>query len=187
MSISRRTALKQFLFLAGGVALIPSCMQLDESKASLPLRHLSVTGQDEKMLAELAETLIPATSTPGAKDLYLHQFALTMVDDCYSKEDREAFEKGMKSFGKFSRSEMKDSFTALAAPQRAELLQRLEANKDVPEEVANFYKQLKNLAIQGYLTSKHYLTKVQVYELVPGRYHGCVPVQANGNPSLKPV
>lgn len=188
MSISRRTALKQFLIIAGGVTLIPSCMQRDRATASVPLRHLKISATEEQLLAELAETIIPATDTPGAKDLYLHQFALTMVDDCHTKEDRSAFEKGMKAFDDFARKELKAPFTQLPAGKRAELLQRIEDKKDIPEDVAAFYNTLKGLTIQGYLTSQHYLTKVQVYELVPGRYRGCVPVGTQDkNKELKPV
>lgn len=187
MSISRRTALKQFLVIAGGVMVLPSCMQQDNSKASITLKNLDVTGKQEQLLAELAETIIPATNTPGAKDLYLHQFALKMVDDCHGPDDRKAFEKGLKAFDQFARKRFDQPFTALPATQRAELLQQIEDKKDVPEDVAAFYGKVKGLAIQGYLTSKHYLTQVQVYELVPGRFRGCVPVSELKKPSVRPV
>lgn len=187
MSISRRTVLKQFLFIAGGVTLIPSCMQRDEAKASIPLKRLKMAATDERTLAELAETIIPATNTPGAKDLYVHQYAMKMVDDCSSPEDVEAFEKGLKAFDKFSEQQAGKPFAQLAATQRNSVLTAIEAKKEVPEDVTKFYNKVKGLSIQGYLTSKYYLTKVQVYELVPGRYRGCVPVSEIKKPSIRPV
>jgi hypothetical protein len=39
-----------------------------------------------------------------------------------------------------------------------------------------FFNTTKGLTIQSYIASEYFLTKVQVYELIPGRYHGCVPV-----------
>lgn len=176
MNPSRRTALKQFLIVAGGVALLPSCMQQDGSATSIPLKHLKLTGADEKTLAELAETILPATNTPGAKDLYLQQFILKMTDDCQSPEEQQAFEKGLKAFNRFSEKEYDTPFASLSADKRTALLQRIETGKDIPEDVAGFYNGVKGLSIQGYLGSKYYLTKVQVYELVPGRFRGCVPV-----------
>lgn len=176
MSISRRTALKQFLILAGGVTLIPSCMQGDTSAASIKLKQLNITGSEEKLLAEMAEALIPATTTPGGKDLYLHHFALTMMDDCHSPEDQKAFKKGLGDFDAFAQKTGGASFSALTPQQRTSVLEKLESKEDVAQDLQDFYKKTKNLVVQGYLTSKHYLTEVQVYELVPGRYRGCVPV-----------
>lgn len=187
MSISRRTALKQFLIMAGGVTLIPSCMQQDTSKASIPLKHLKISGTEEKLLAQLAETIIPTTNTPGARDLYLHQFALKMVDDCNGPEDRKAFEEGLQAFDKFSKKRFDKRFAELTPAQRTELLQAIEAKKEVPEDVINVYNKVKGLTVQGYLTSKYYLTQVQVYELVPGRFRGCVPVSEINKPSIRPV
>lgn len=187
MSISRRNLLKQALFIAGGVTLIPACMVQDKDKLSMPLKNLSLTGSDEKTIAELAETIIPATTTPGAKDLALQQFILKMVDDCSSPEDRKAFEKGLQAFNKYADKQAGSTFNSLTAAQRGSLLGALEARQNVPEEVLNFYGKVKGLTIQGYLTSKHYLTKVQVYELVPGRFRGCVPISEITKPSVRPA
>ncbi len=167
--------------------LVPSCMQQDSSKASLPLKNLRINGSEEQLLAELAETIIPATTTPGAKDMYLHQFALKMVDDCHGPDDRKAFEQGLKAFDKFARERYSKSFTELSTAQRAELLQQLESGNEAPEAAAEFYKTVKGLTVQGYLTSKHYLSKVQVYELVPGRFRGCVPLSEATQPSVRPA
>jgi hypothetical protein len=176
MSISRRTALKQFLVVAGGVVLLPSCMQQSGSKAAMPLKHLKISAGQEQLLAELAETILPATNTPGAKELKLPKFALRMLDDCHSPEDQKSFEDGLKAFEQYSKKLQQKEFAELAPAQRTALLQNIEAKKDVPEAVSKFYNKVKGLTIQGYLGSQHYLTKVQVYELVPGRYRGCVPL-----------
>lgn len=182
MNHSRRTALKQLLTLAGGVMLIPACMQGDGAAASIKLKHLNINASKEKLLAELAEGLIPASKTPGGKDLYLHHFALTMMDDCHSPEEQKAFEIGLHDFDAFARKTANASFTSLTPQQRTTVLEQLESKERVSQELQDFYKKTKNLFIHGYLTSKHYLTQVQVYELVPGRYRGCVPVGENKKP-----
>jgi hypothetical protein len=48
--------------------------------------------------------------------------------------------------------------------------------KEEPDDVAAFVKSTKRLALQGYMTSQYYLTKVQPYKLVPGKFEGCIPV-----------
>ena len=34
------------------------------------------------------------------------------------------------------------------------------------------------MTLQAFTGSQYYLTKVRVYEMAPGRFHGCVPVKA---------
>ena len=74
-NLNRREALKQFVFVSAGMALIPSCMQ-DRSKSSMLLKKINISSADESMLAELSETILPKTATPGAKDISAHLFVL---------------------------------------------------------------------------------------------------------------
>jgi hypothetical protein len=177
MTLTRRSAIKQFAFIVAGVTLIPSCMQ-DKSKSAILLKHMSIDPTQEKLLEALADTLIPATDTPGAKDVSTHLFTLKMLDDCYSKEDQNKFISGLKQFEIVPHKKFGQSFDQCNAEQKAAILTDLEKAKDNKDDLSYFYNTAKRLTIFGYTTSEFYLTKVQVYELVPGRYHGCVPVAA---------
>lgn len=178
MPVTRRTVIKQFLYASAGIVLIPSCVQENKSKASVLLKNFSITGSEEAMLAELSETIIPKTATPGAKDISAHLFLLKMMDDCRSKEDQEKFLRGLKAFEQASKEKNGKSFTESNAEQRAALLKDLVAEKDKDNEAAEFFSTVKRYTVQAYTSSEYFLTRVQVYELVPGRYHGCVPVKA---------
>jgi hypothetical protein len=57
------------------------------------------------------------------------------------------------------------------------LLQAIDGGKTPGDELNFFYSTTKKQTILAYTSSSWFLTKVQVYELVPGRFHGCVPVQ----------
>lgn len=174
--MQRRTLLKQMLCVAGGVVFLPSCLH-HTGKASILLKQLSIDGDQEALLAALSETIIPTTDTPGAKDVFAHLFALMMVDDCYNKEDQQKFTGGLKAFEAKTKKDFNKSFVDLSPTEKEGLLTQLEANKGAKDDLSFFYAATKKLTIQAYTTSKYYLTKVQVYELVPGRYHGCVPVK----------
>src|SRR5436190_15052417 len=137
MQVNRRTLIKQFLAISAGAVLIPSCMQ-DKSKASILLKTIVIDGDQEKMLAELAETIIPKTDTPGAKDISAHLFALQMIDDCYEKEDQQKFISGLKAFEEFSNKETGKSFVSSSAAERAALLTKLETNKDGKDDLSYF-------------------------------------------------
>ena len=73
---------------------------------------------------------------------------------------------------------MKRSFLACPETQRLAILQNLEAaaiSGSAGEKP--FFPFLKNMTIQGYLNSAYVMRDVFKYELVPARYHGCVPVK----------
>jgi Gluconate 2-dehydrogenase subunit 3 len=177
MSINRRSAIKHFLFVSAGMAIIPSCLQ-DKSKPAVELKNFSISPDQENLLAELSEVIIPKTTSPGAKDISAHRFALKMMDDCRSKEDQEKFLAGLAAFEKQAEKISGKSFTRQSTEERKAVLEEMEKNKDSKEDVDIFYKSVKRLTIQAYSSAEFFLTKVQVYELIPSRYHGCVPVKA---------
>lgn len=155
--------------------MLPSCLQ-HTSKASVLLKNIAVDADQEKLLAELAETLIPATDTPGAKDVSAHLFVLTMMDDCSPKAAQQQWLNGLQQFDQLAKQTHNQSFVQSNTAQREALLASLEAKKDAKGDVSFFYHTTKSLVIRAYTNSKYYLTKVQVYELVPSRFKGCVPV-----------
>ena len=156
--------------------MLPSCLG-DHSKPDLVLKNFKVDSDQEKLLAALTETLIPTTSTPGARDVSAHLFVLKMMDDCYSPEDQDKFFKGMRRLDDAARSTLGTSFAAAAGPRRESLLKTIDGGKTSGDELSFFYSTTKKQTILAYSSSSWFLTKVQVYELVPGRFHGCMPVQ----------
>lgn len=176
--MKRRAAIRNVFFFSAGAALLPSCVQQDEGNASIALKNIQVSGKQEKLLAELSEFILPATTSPGAKQLSSHQFILMMVDDCLTKEDQEKFIKGLRGFNDFAKSKTGDSFSNTDATKRAALLKAIENKKDIPEEILAFYNASKRLTIQSFTGSKYYLTEVRRYDMVPGRFHGCFPVSS---------
>lgn len=184
MLVSRRSLLKNLLIVTGGMLVLPACVQ-DKSKAGILLNNMEVSADHEALLAEIAETIIPATDTPGAKDLYAHLFALKMVDDLSTKEEQDQFLRGLKEIDALSKKRLDTSFTKATVEQRETLLKSISTDADVSEDVKAFYKKLKGLTIQAYTTSKFYLTEVQPYKLNPGFFKGCEPVKPSNEKAYK--
>jgi Gluconate 2-dehydrogenase subunit 3 len=174
--MNRRSGIKTLIIISAGAALLPSCLQ-DKKKSSLSLKNIKIDDKEEELLSELSETIIPKTDTPGAKDVSAHLFALMMIDDCYPPGSQGKFQKGLTEFEEFTQKKFDKSFTKFTPSERAELLKSIENKNDIPENVAFFYNSMKRLTIQAFTTSEYYLTKVQVYKLVPGKFYGCVPVK----------
>ena len=80
-TMKRRQLLQRLTVATAGALLLPACVA-DPKKVSIALNRLKITADEETLLADLADTLIPTTDTPGAKAVGAHLFALVMVDDC---------------------------------------------------------------------------------------------------------
>ncbi len=175
--MNRRQILKQLAMGATAAILLPSCIS-DPKKVSIALSNLKISGDEEELLAAMAETIIPETDKPGAKTTGAHLFTLVMVDDCADAETREKFLKGMRSFDDACRKLAGKGFLDSTADERLELLKLVEQNIDnMDNSVRRFYQTTRRHVIQGYLSSSYFMTEVKTYELVPGAdFKGCVPV-----------
>src|SRR5271168_289490 len=79
--------------LVGGRGLLAAC-----ERASLPLQEATLgefTAGDIAFLDEIAETILPATKTPGAKAAKTGAFMALMVTDSYRQPERQVFREGM--------------------------------------------------------------------------------------------
>lgn len=174
--MDRRSSIKTLLILSAGTAILPSCLQ-EEKKASVAVKNFKLSGNDEDLVSAISDTIIPGGKTPGAKDVGAYQFALMMIDDCSSPDDQQKFLEGLKEFSDYSKKTINKSFVKATPEEKNKVLQSIESKKDVPENVAFFYHTTKGLTLEAFTQSKYYLTKVHVYQLVPGKFYGCVPVK----------
>jgi len=173
---NRRVAIQQLLMVWAGVALVPSCLQ-NEQKVSIPLKLIQILPEDENMLAELAETILPKTDTPGAKDLSAHLFALKMIDDCYSKINQEKYIEGMKAFESFVSKKTGTSFTSISPSERQSIVAELDKQKSSGEALSFFFQSTKRLTVEAYTTCEYYMTKIRGYKMIPGKFQGCIPLK----------
>src|SRR3954463_6458156 len=140
--MQRRTAVKQLLIIAGGVMVLPSCMQKEDTP-SISLKNIKLSGSDEKLLAEIADTIIPATDTPGAKDVYTHLYTLKMVDDCSEPEQQQQFVKGLKGVNDLANERFGKGFVDCNADQRTSIVSDLDNKKIDNKDIQTFYSITK--------------------------------------------
>jgi hypothetical protein len=172
---NRRIWIKQVLIAGGGVLLIPACINGDGA-VSVMLKNIEITAKEESLLAELAETIIPATDTLGAKALNLHQFVLKMFDDCYDKTDQTKIVNGLKQLNPYGRKITGKAFNEVDKAGRLALLRDISKGEGVVEDLKFFLKETRTWVIKGFNTSEYVMTKLIPYEQVPGRFHGCFPL-----------
>lgn len=161
------------LFVSATAAIAPSCL-LDHKKSGLPLKNMKVSSDQEAVFASLLATILPETETPGAATLHADLFAWKMIDDCSPKKEQDKILKGINELNQWSQSQTGQFFNRATEAQRVALLQEIDARKDKKDSLSEFYHRSKSLALQAYTSSEFFLTKVQLYEQIPGRFHGCV-------------
>lgn len=172
MVINRRTALKQFAIIIGGLVIMPSSCTT-EGGASIALSNLDVSAADEALLMDIVDTLIPETDTLGAKSLQIHLFVLKMLDDCHIASDQRLFEDGLDRWESRVKEQYGRRFEETVLEDR---LAFMKAVGDNPEDgLYRFFNIIRNRTIQGYLNSEYVMKNHVLYELVPGRYSGYAP------------
>lgn len=81
------------------------------------------TADDVAFLDEVAEVIIPATDTPGAKDAGVGAFMSVFVSDCYTAKEQASFREGMERIKSEAQNNYGKPFQELTADERREMLQ----------------------------------------------------------------
>jgi hypothetical protein len=168
----RRIWIKQVLIVGGGVLILPACNN-EEGASSVALRNISITRKEEGLLSEIAETIIPATDTPGAKALNLHQFVLKMMDDCYDNEEQKKILTGFKEFDNYCKKTTGNRFVDLSKENKLSTLKAIGKGQAPNNDLKFFLDQVRRWTIRGYDSSEYVLTKINPYQLAPGHFEGC--------------
>jgi hypothetical protein len=129
-TITRREAIRRVSLLLGGAALI-GCGRVDdvekaaEKAASAPTNTQlgKFSAQEIAFLDEIAETIVPATTTPGAKDAKVGAFMALMVTDCYDPDEQKVFRDGMRRIDAAAMRAANVSFTQSTPQQRLAVLE----------------------------------------------------------------
>ncbi|MXV49445.1 gluconate 2-dehydrogenase subunit 3 family protein [Pedobacter sp. HMF7647] len=179
--MDRREAVTKVAWLLGGTVLGANLFVDMSCKPKAKKFNNEFDVDQVAFLDEVADTILPTTSTPGAKAAKVGAFMALMVQDCYTPEDQKVFEKGIKELDNASDKKFSKKFVELDPKQKTELLVQLDKeqkdyqSKKKPEEANHYFRMMKELTLLGYFTSEIGCTQALRYSAVPGRYDGCMP------------
>ena len=171
--MKRRSALKSLSMAFGGLVTLPAWASNWTPSSIGTNTALSVS--DESILAEIVETIIPETKTPGAKSLKVHQFAMRMINDCYGEAAQKSLKQGLAKTEELAKQINNKSFVECDAKQRTDIILQMSKADDSSKR---FVDMIKSLTIRGYTNSEYYMVNIQHFNMAPGFYHGCVPVKS---------
>ncbi len=181
--MNRRDALTRVGLLLGGTVVgaelfMSGCKNAPDKNIGAGGTNFS--NDDIAYFDEIAETILPATDTPGAKDAKVGAFWATIVKDCYTEQEQKVFLDGMKKLNDASQTKNGKSFMESTPEQRHDLLVALDKEqKDYmaakkKDDPAHYFRMMKELTLWGYFTSEPGATKALRYIAVPGKYVGCM-------------
>lgn len=181
--LSRREALQRVSALLGGAALVGhGALLAGCAPAAGVVRSgaAAFSAPDVALLDEIADTILPATSTPGAKAAGVGPFIATMVVDSYTAEQQRIFRAGLEALERECRRVNGVGFMAATPPQRLALLERIdreqfEGGGRTRRGEPHYFRMLKELTLLGYFTSEIGYTQALRYAETPGRFDPCIP------------
>jgi hypothetical protein len=197
--VTRRDAIRHVVLLLGGTALVggarAEAFAVEPGALEQAMAHGvgSFSAADIAFLDEIAETILPETSTPGAKAAKTGAFMALMVTDVYTDRDQAVFRDGMTTLDAACRAAHGHAFMQATPAHRLALLEELDREQKtamdervtirtrypsapLPEDrPAHYFRMMKELALLGYFTSEIGYTKAMRYVESPGRFEPDVP------------
>ncbi len=164
----------------GGLVSLPGWAS-NWNPTTLPTGQALLSPKADALLAEVVETIIPATDTPGAKALGVHTFIQKIVTDCMEPAAQDSLTNGLTAVDTLAQKTYNKSFTALDTAQRTDLLKGMSQSAEANQK--DFFTMVKAMTIRGYTTSEYVMNNIMHYQMIPGFYHGCVPVVAKNTTS----
>jgi len=145
--VSRREALLRVTALLGGIALVGSESFLAGCRPSdRPGNDTAFTPDDVAYLDEIADTILPTTSTPGAKAAQTGAFMAMMVRDTYDAKQQKAFRDGMKAIDDAAQKSAGTSFLKATPQQRLAVLQALDQEQKSYSDARDEANRKRSLA-----------------------------------------
>jgi hypothetical protein len=172
--MDRRDLLKM-IAAATGMAMVGGDLWAADLKSADAGKAL-FTQTDIAFLDEIAETILPKTDTPGAKEAGCGAAMAVMVADCYDLPQQTIFFEGLKTIKALAKKQFGKDFMQLTAAQKHELLSKLDQEaKQASGPAPHYFILVKQLTLMVFFTSKVGATEVLRYVAVPGRYDGNMP------------
>ncbi|MDZ7877223.1 MAG: gluconate 2-dehydrogenase subunit 3 family protein [Saprospiraceae bacterium] len=187
--MNRREAISKLALLVGGTFSAPTLSAMSRvgevRKTSTHVAAFSLTETQRKIVAEVAEHIIPKTTTSGAKDVGVPAFIEMMLNDCYKLPEQTSFLEGLANLEKSNFlslskdaqiASLKQVETDTKELMKVYNVQQVKVGDNVDKETMGgkkgvpFWRLMKELTLLGYYTSEQGIKDSFEYEPIPGKY-----------------
>ena len=185
----KRRDVLQFAGMLGVSLIVPGCTPIN---SDVPLSQ-----SDVDFMTEIADIIIPATDTKGAREAEVGEFARMMVADWFDEQERERFVMGLglcradlesrygRRLGDLSAAEKEQAVASILVPAETHAADApTGADRSAPTNPAGssataampkppFIIVMKRLTVLGYYTSEIGASEELELNLIPGHYDSC--------------
>lgn len=175
--MDRRELLKVMALTLGGSVALPESVFAQLAEPFDPARLDFFTPAQRKLVATLAETIIPETDTPGAIEAGVPGWIELLVQDCLAEGDQEIMRAGLGTLEERAAGDFGSTFGELEVPQRIELLTAMEGEAKEADDDKAFIRQFKELTKFTYVSSEIGATQAFEFVPVPGRWEAAADLK----------
>jgi hypothetical protein len=193
------------LTVAAMGAVFASPIRVLAQGATLGWTPRGLTPPQARVLDAVAELIIPATDTPGAREAGVPKFVDQAVADYCTAADAVAIRAGLDRAEADAKARHGKAFVDLTPAEQTTILMVYDAEGRAPRTAAPavtgrgdtetglsnrpatptptvrpFFPVLKDLVTASYFTSQLGATRAVRWDPNPGAYHGCVPLKDIG-------
>ena len=150
-----------------------------DSPAPLPY-----SGSDVDFFDDVAETILPKTDTPGARDAAVGQYIARYSAACYPPGHIALLKSGISDIDARMQALEGKGFRQANEAAKISLLTQIDreakeharrAEAKPGDDSPHYFTLMKQLTLIGFFTSEPGATRVVRYRPVPDRYRGCIP------------
>jgi hypothetical protein len=183
--MNRRTAIYSITGLFAAAFISASSWKLWSIYKKPDLSFLVIK---KNLIAEIAETIIPATDSPGAKMANVEDFIILMVMDCLDIKSQNNFIKGLNDFEAHTYTTFRKSYIDCTIKERELILNHFEDasnSNGLVQKVKSrilgesFFPLFKRLTVVGFCTSRPGATEALGYIFIPSNFQACIQVTQN--------
>lgn len=209
-AVDRRKALQLFI---GSIGALPSLASLSLAQQTAFAEQLhtafntrngayvpgALGAHQFEVMARIVDLILPATGTPGAWEVGVHEFIDLLLAHSMLERERKALIEGLAAVDEKCRALHGSSFLELNDAQQIAVLQVLDASANTHRALRTYgpaqaaagaarpppashavqaVATLKQLTLHGYFNSEAVMRKILHTPVIPGRFEGCVPIQS---------
>ncbi len=171
--------------LGGGIATTISGYKWYHINKTPNLRYID---DNKVLIANLAETIIPRTNTPGAKDVKAEEAIIFLLKNVCDRKTQNNFIDGLKDVTSYSLNTYNKNFNDLTfSEQTATVNHFFKKGKNFKGNLGkaknkylgkSFFEILKYYTTVAFCTSRQGASEALAYDYIPGKYVGCIPLLA---------
>jgi glucoside 3-dehydrogenase (cytochrome c) hitch-hiker subunit len=179
--IRRRDVLLGAIALVGGSASLFGRGVEDTGLPELHRGGSKFFAEDQmQLLGRIVDIIIPETDTPGALGAGVDTFFDTLMAEWASEATRSRHVALLEAIDGKAAALHGTRFLDCDAQQQQRLIADLDADSFRDKAELPEFREFRNLILAGYYTSEVGASVELGFELVPGRYLPCVPLEQIG-------